>query len=259
MPGADFLDALPRELDVHVATSLPKRHGTPRLLDDPRPEILVGNKEDIAVCRHALHDLHGIAARAYDVRQRLHPGRAVDVSDDVVILVRMLAQVSRQLVRRAGIAERATGIQVGYDDCFRRVDDLGGLAHEMDTAKGDDIRLGLGRAVTQTERVADMVGQFLDLRDLVVVRQNDRVALLLEAQDFVSKEHAALCPRRDPRAIKGQRCRGPRAHRPIAPGCLCGCGRPCRRASCPDRVPETYRTRVCRAGMSRNRPNGRCP
>ena len=54
----------------------------------------------------------------------------------------------------------------------------------MHAAEGDDIGVGFLGLVGQAERVAHVVGDFLDLGDLVIVGQDDGVALLLEAQDF---------------------------------------------------------------------------
>ena len=55
----------------------------------------------------------------------------------------------------------------------------------MHAAKDDHVRVGLLRVVAQPERIADVIGHVLDFADLIVVRQDDGVALALEAQDVL--------------------------------------------------------------------------
>ena len=54
----------------------------------------------------------------------------------------------------------------------------------MDAAEDDHVGLGLGRLLGEPQRIAHVVGDVLDLRHLVVVRQDDRVKLLLEDKDL---------------------------------------------------------------------------
>ena len=54
----------------------------------------------------------------------------------------------------------------------------------MHAAEDDAVGRRLLRLKRQTEAVADVIGDVLDLADLVVVRQDDRVALLREGADF---------------------------------------------------------------------------
>ena len=187
--GTDAFDALAGELDVHVAIALPERHGAPGLFHDPRAEIFVGDKKNVPVGGDIFDDLHRVAARADDVRERFHSRRAVDVGHDVVVFVRVFLEIGGELFRRTGVAERATGIQVGNDHGFAGIHNFGGLAHEMDAAEGDDIGLGFRGAVSQAERIAHMVSQLLDLGDLVVVREDDGVAFFFETLDFVGQKH----------------------------------------------------------------------
>ncbi len=66
----------------------------------------------------------------------------------------------------------------------------------MDAAEHDDVGLGLLRLEAQPQRIADIIGDVLDLRDLVIVRQDDGVALAFEAQDFLRQIGARAMPRR---------------------------------------------------------------
>jgi hypothetical protein len=54
----------------------------------------------------------------------------------------------------------------------------------MDTTERDHIRVGLLRRLRELQRVADHVGDVLDLAVLVVVREEDGVALTLEPSDL---------------------------------------------------------------------------
>ena len=188
---ADFFDALTGEFDVDVAVALPERHGTSGLFGDPRAKVFVRDKEDVAVGGDTFDNFHRVAARADDIGERFDPGRAIDVSDDVIVLRGMLFEVSGKFVGRAGIAERATGLKVGNDHRLAGVDDFRRLAHEMNPAESDDVGRGLGRPVGQPERIAHVVGQFLNFGHLIVVGENDRVALAFQAFDFVGQKHGA--------------------------------------------------------------------
>ena len=98
---ADFFDALTGEFDVDVAVALPERHGTSGLFGDPRAKVFVRDKEDVAVGGDTFDNFHRVAARADDIGERFDPGRAIDVSDDVIVLRGMLLEVSGQFVGRA--------------------------------------------------------------------------------------------------------------------------------------------------------------
>ena len=247
--GTDAFDALAGELDVHVAIPLPERHGAPGLFHDPGAEILVGDKKNVPVRGDIFDDLHRVAARADDVRERFHPRRTVDVGHDVEVFVRVFFEISGELFRRTGVAERATGIQVGNDHGFAGIHNFGGLAHEMDAAEGDDIGLGFRGAVSQTERIAHMVSQLLDLGDLVVVREDDGVAFFFETLDFVGQKHGLLWLRAARRAIRARSLPHPLPCRPSGRRCPCECGRSCRRAWCRVRVRGRCRSRCRRAEL----------
>jgi hypothetical protein len=90
-----------------------------------------------------------------------------------------------QLVGGALFRERATGLQVRDDHDLLRVHDLGRLGHEVHAAEQDHLRvLRVARAFRQFERIAEMVGDVLDVGVLVVVRQDHRLALALQPRDL---------------------------------------------------------------------------
>ena len=55
----------------------------------------------------------------------------------------------------------------------------------MHTTEQNHIRIGVARCLGELETVADVVGDVLDIGVLVVVRQNDGVALPAKGVDFV--------------------------------------------------------------------------
>ena len=89
-----------------------------------------------------------------------------------------------ELVGRAAVLEAAAGVHVGQDDDLFGRQDLRRLGHEAHAAKGDHLGVGRRRLARQIEAVADEIGEVLDLRLLVIMREDDRVALLLEARDL---------------------------------------------------------------------------
>ncbi len=72
----------------------------------------------------------------------------------------------------------------GSSTVFLRREDRRGLGHEMHAAEDDDVGVGLGRFAREAERVADEIGDVLHFGALVVVREDDGVAVAGEALDL---------------------------------------------------------------------------
>jgi hypothetical protein len=174
-----------RELDVDVTVAAPKRHGPSGFLHHPRAKIFVRHKQQILLFRRGINDLDGVAAGANDVGEGLHFGAAIDVGDGVKIWIGLLKGL--ELVGRAAFLERTARVFIGQQDELVRVKDLGGLGHEVDAAKHDDFRFGFGGLLREAQRIAHVIGHILDLRHLVIVRENDRVELALKVDDFPRK------------------------------------------------------------------------
>ena len=102
-------------------------------------------------------------------------GRAVDVGQRD--MVRMRRAERRELVGRAAVLKAAAGVHVGQDDDLLGRQDLRGLGHEADAAKGDDVGVGRLRLARQIEAVADEIGEVLDVRLLVIMGEDDGIAL----------------------------------------------------------------------------------
>jgi hypothetical protein len=109
--------------------------------------------------------------------------------------------------RGARVGQRAAGLEVGQHDGLLRVHDLGRLGHEVDAAEHDHFGLGVARALGELERVAEVVGDVLDVRVLVVVRQDHGVARLAQSVDLgeqvetrVDRGHPRIIGRGSPAA-----------------------------------------------------------
>src|SRR5579864_4929127 len=96
----------------------------------------------------------------------------------------MLGDPGLEAVGRASARERATRLEVGDDHDAVRVQDFGGLSHEVHPGEADDVPGRFCRRLCELKRVADEVGDVLNLALLIVVGEKDRVAFLLEALDL---------------------------------------------------------------------------
>ena len=74
--------------------------------------------------------------------------------------------------------------QVGDQHGLVGGEDRGRLGHEVDAAELDHLGVGGGRLPREAERVADEVGDVLELGQLVVVGEDDGVSLLGERADL---------------------------------------------------------------------------
>ena len=88
-----------------------------------------------------------------------------------------------EFVGWAAVLKAASRLHVGQDDDLVRREDLGDLGHEADAAEGDDVGLGRGRLARQVEAVADEIGEVLDFGRLIIMCQDDGVALALQPLD----------------------------------------------------------------------------
>ena len=88
-----------------------------------------------------------------------------------------------ELVGGTAVGEGAARLEVGDHDGLVGIEDLGRLGHEVDAAEGDHFAVGLLGGLGQLEGIAHHVGEVLELVLLVVVGEDDRVALALELEN----------------------------------------------------------------------------
>ena len=83
-------------------------------------------------------------------------------------------------------ASEQPALEVGDQHGFFRVQQFRGLGHEMDAGQDDHIGVGARRLARQCQAVADDVGDGVEnVGRLVVVREDDGVALPLQPQDRI--------------------------------------------------------------------------
>ena len=208
-------------LHIHAAEHVVRRAGA--VVDDdlllgdlalhPVAEVAVGGEQDL-VAVDAPDDAHGVGRRAADVRVRLDLGRGVHVGHDGVVGVALAPVVEGVGGDRVG--ERAARGEMREEDRLPRVEDLRGLRHEEDAAEDDQILVAALGLEGEAERVAHEVGDSLDLGQLVVVGEDHRVLLVLQAADLRAQRpdlvlvHAGPRLRRDPNRPRRALSRGHR-------------------------------------------------
>ena len=154
-----------------------------RLFRDVAAQVLVGSEQNLTILRDRVHDLFGVARGDDVVAVRLHLGRAVDVADrDCFRKAR--APGSKTLARTA-VGERTTGLHVRHQDDAFGVQNLGRLRHEVNTGEQDHVGSCALCGLRELKRVADEIGQLLNFAFLVIVGEQDGVALAFEAADFL--------------------------------------------------------------------------
>ena len=203
---AQLADLGRREALVHLAVPGPGDDLDPGLGGDVLRQVLVGQHDD-AVHAERLDHLARVARRAADVRLRLHGRRGVDVGDDRNAGIALAQQPNVGGGDRGG--ERAAGFQVGDQHGLFRIEQLGGLGHEVHAGQHDHVGVGLRRLARQRQAVADDVGDAVeDLGRLVVVREDDGVAVALEVEDGVDVAGKARpFDRRDHDCARARRAR----------------------------------------------------
>ena len=131
-----------------------------------------------AILRQRRHHALGVAGGDADVAFRLDLGRGVDVAHRK--RAGMLRLERAQLLAGNHVGHRTARRRVRNEHDLGRIQDGGRLGHEIDAAEDDHVCLDLRGLARQLQRVAGEVGNVLHLRPLVVVREDDGVALRLQ-------------------------------------------------------------------------------
>ena len=181
LPG-QRVDLVGVDAGVDVTLTHPNMHLPPGHFLDVATEEHVGKEEDLFILGNGIDDFHCVTRRAADIGLRLDFRRRVDVADDHG--VGMLLFPLPELLRGDGVCEGATRLEVRKEHLFVRTKNRSRFGHEVDAAKDDQIGVGLGRLACQGEGVPCEVGEILNLRDLIVMRKEDRVALFPQPVDL---------------------------------------------------------------------------
>ena len=176
-----------------------------------RPRYMSGRKRISRSAGIASITARALPGRAAVVALGLHLGGRVHVRDDdgardaPPSSSRSCAGVDRR-------GERAAGVQIGDQHGLLRAEDRRRLGHEVDAAEEDRRGVRRGRLPREPERVADVVGDVLHLGQLVVVGEDDRVALAGELAHLLVRAVACSTavirrsPRRARRRASGAEC-----------------------------------------------------
>lgn len=89
-----------------------------------------------------------------------------------------------ECVGRTRVREGTSGIEVGQQDLFVRIQDLRRLRHEVHPGENNDVRVRGGRLAREPQRIANEISQILDGRLLVIVCQKHGVFLAFQPVDF---------------------------------------------------------------------------
>src|SRR5690606_12023463 len=123
----------------------------------------------------------------YIVAHRLDLGRTIDIGHHDMVGVGVQERSER--FRGAGIRQGTTGRQVGQQYLLGGIEDLCGLRHKVDARKQDDVRIRFMGPLGKPLTITYMVRDFLDLRVLVIMGQDQGVLFLFKLSYFVLKFH----------------------------------------------------------------------
>ena len=184
---ADLFDVLRPDPGVYVTLAAPDVQPPARLALDERSQPHIGSEQDLGVLAvlapDVLDDLHGVRGGAAEVGLRLDLGGGVHVHHHDRPGV--LCLPGSQLVGGDGVGQRAAGPQVWQQHGLLGTQDRRRLGHEVHAAEGDHRRVAGSGLTGERERVPEEIRHVLDLRALVVVRKDDRVALAGEFANLV--------------------------------------------------------------------------
>ena len=167
--------ALLAEGFVNDAAAGPEGELPAALALHPAPQVLVRRKQDRLISGELIHQIDGIAAGADQVALGFDCSRTVDVADHQV--VGMLGPELREAIGWAGIRQGASRLQIRQQHGLLGAEDLRDFGHEVHPAEDDHLGIG-GRCLAgELKRIANEVGDVLNLWFLVVVGQDHGIAL----------------------------------------------------------------------------------
>ena len=112
---------------------------------------------------------------------------------EVGIHAQQLVLALGQSLRGHAIGQRASRLQIRQQYQAVGVEYFGGFGHEVDPAKDDDLGVahlfGLAR---QFQGITDKIGDFENLRPLIIVGQDHRLARRFQLADFFNDRGIAI-------------------------------------------------------------------
>src|ERR1700754_2554343 len=185
MPDLQLRDLLQAKDLMNHTSSIPQNHIPARLLYQVSSQIPVRRKNDLLIPWNTFHDLFSVGRSADDVAQRFHLRSTVDIRNYNMIGMLVLKRLEQ--ITRCRISQRTTRFQIRQHDLLRGIEYFGSLRHKMHTCKNDQVRGCLFRLLSQTQTIPKIIGNILDIRPLVIMREDDRILFLLQFLDLQKK------------------------------------------------------------------------
>ena len=142
LEGHEFLHG---EAFVHVAGSIPQEHLATRDGIQVGTEVAVGPKDERLVLRKTFHYLARVAGRDNHVGDSLDGGRSIDVTNHLVVGMRMYK--FSESIGGTTFGQGAGSTQVGNEHFLLRAEYFVGLAHKVHATHNYDVGIGLGGAL----------------------------------------------------------------------------------------------------------------
>ena len=167
---------------MYMATTVPKQHIAACNAVYIVTEIIVWTKDDFFVLWKTVNHLLGITACHYTISQRLYSSRGVYIAH--YLISRVLFLVLFQILSLTAVSKRATSIQVRTDYGFVRTQEFACLSHEVHATHNHYLGIGFCSFTSQSQRVANKVGDVLNLTYRIVVGEDNSIFLLAKLSDF---------------------------------------------------------------------------
>lgn len=147
-----------------------------------------GNKDDLFAIGQGFPDhTHRVGRRTTEIAFGFHLRRRIDVAQNR--RPGMLGLERPQLLRRDHIRHGASRLGIRQKNRFLGRQDFRRFGHEVNPAENDDIGVSLRRLHAQSQGISHKIPNILHFRQLVIVDQDDRIALLLEFFDLLNNLH----------------------------------------------------------------------
>ena len=140
---------------VHHAHSVPQNHVAAGYAVDISAEVFVGGEDYFLVLGQGIDKFFGVTRSAYQIGQGFNLRRAVDVGNNHVVGV--LGFELGKILGLARFGQRAACLHVGQNHFFRRVEDFGGLGHEMNAAENNYVAVHIQGFLGKGQTIAHIV------------------------------------------------------------------------------------------------------
>ena len=173
-----FDNLLMAEDFVYHAGTIPKHHIAACFFIQVAPQVDVRREDDRLFLRNTFDDMDGIGGGAADICKRFQFSAAIDIAYHHVVRVAFFEFAKNR--SGAGVSQATARLEVRQQHFFVGRQHFGRFGHKMHTREDDDIGIRFGSLLAQAEAVAYIIRDILNIRILIIMRQNDSIFLLLE-------------------------------------------------------------------------------